>query len=32
VIDGLYGLADAPEALRHFATGDHLGKIVITVA
>jgi len=31
VIDGPYSLADAPEALRHFGTGDHLGKIVITM-
>ena len=31
VIDGPYNLADAPEALRHFGTGDHMGKIVITM-
>ena len=31
VIDGPYKLADAPEALRHFGTGDHMGKIVITM-
>jgi NADPH:quinone reductase-like Zn-dependent oxidoreductase len=31
VIDGPYNLADASEALRHFGTGDHVGKIVITM-
>ena len=31
VIDGPYKLADLPEALRHFGTGDHKGKIIITV-
>jgi NADPH:quinone reductase-like Zn-dependent oxidoreductase len=31
VIDGPYRLVDAPEALRRFGTGDHLGKIVITM-
>jgi NADPH:quinone reductase-like Zn-dependent oxidoreductase len=32
VIDGPYNLADVPEALRLFGTGDHKGKIVVTVA
>jgi NADPH:quinone reductase-like Zn-dependent oxidoreductase len=32
VIDGLYKLADLPEALRHFGTGDHKGKIIVTMA
>jgi len=31
VIDGLYGLADLREALRRFGSGDHKGKIVITM-
>jgi NADPH:quinone reductase-like Zn-dependent oxidoreductase len=31
VIDGTYELADVPEALRHFGTGDHKGKIVVSV-
>lgn len=31
VIDRTYPLADAPEALRRFGTGDHKGKIVITM-
>ena len=31
VLDGPYELADVPEALRYFATGDHLGKIVVTM-
>jgi NADPH:quinone reductase-like Zn-dependent oxidoreductase len=32
VIDGPYKLADVPEAFRHFGTGDHKGKIVVTMA
>ena len=32
VIDGVYKLADLPEAFRHFATGDHKGKIIVTMA
>jgi len=32
VIDGLYTLADVPEALRLFGTGDHKGKIIVTMA
>jgi NADPH:quinone reductase-like Zn-dependent oxidoreductase len=32
VIDRTYRLADVPEALRLFGTGDHKGKIVVTVA
>jgi NADPH:quinone reductase-like Zn-dependent oxidoreductase len=32
VIDGQYKLADLPEALRHFGTGDHKGKIIVTMA
>jgi NADPH:quinone reductase-like Zn-dependent oxidoreductase len=32
VIDGQYRLADVPEAFRLFATGDHKGKIIVTVA
>jgi hypothetical protein len=31
VIDGHYGLADVPEAFRHFGSGLHKGKIVISV-
>ncbi len=31
VIDGPYKLADVPEAFRLFGTGDHKGKIVITL-
>jgi NADPH:quinone reductase-like Zn-dependent oxidoreductase len=31
VIDGHYTLADGAEALRHFGSGNHLGKVVITV-
>jgi NADPH:quinone reductase-like Zn-dependent oxidoreductase len=27
-----YDLARVPEALRFFGTGDHLGKIVVTIA
>ncbi len=32
VIDGPFGLADLPEALRLFGAGDHRGKIVVTMA
>jgi NADPH:quinone reductase-like Zn-dependent oxidoreductase len=32
VIDGPYQLADVPEALRYFGTGDHQGKIIVTLA
>ncbi len=32
VIDGPYKLADVPEAFRLFGTGDHRGKIIITMA
>ena len=32
VIDGPYKLADLPEALRRFGTGDHKGKIIVTMA
>ena len=31
VIDGPYKLADVPEAFRLFGTGDHHGKIIITM-
>ncbi len=31
VIDGPYKLADVPEAFRLFGTGDHKGKIIITL-
>jgi len=31
VIDGPYKLADVPEALRFFGTGDHRGKIIVTM-
>ncbi len=31
VIDGPYRLADVPEALRLFGTGDHKGKIIVTL-
>ncbi len=31
VIDGQYKLADVPEAFRLFGTGDHKGKIIITL-
>ncbi|MCK4412388.1 MAG: NAD(P)-dependent alcohol dehydrogenase [Candidatus Eisenbacteria sp.] len=31
VIDGPYKLADVPEAFRLFGTGDHKGKIIVTV-
>lgn len=32
VIDRLFKLADVPEALRLFGTGDHKGKIIVTMA
>lgn len=32
VIDGPWRFDDVPEAMAHFARGDHLGKIVITMA
>lgn len=32
VIDGVYRLEDLPEAFRRFGTGDHKGKIIITMA
>jgi NADPH:quinone reductase-like Zn-dependent oxidoreductase len=32
VIDRAYKLADLPEALRLFGTGDHKGKIIVTMA
>ncbi len=32
VMEGPYKLADAAEALRHFDTGDHQGKIIVTMA
>ena len=32
VIDGPYKLTDVPEALRHFGTGLHKGKIIVTMA
>ncbi len=31
VIDGPYKLADVPEAFRLFGTGDHKGKIIVTM-
>ena len=31
VIDGPYKLADLPEAFRLFGTGDHMGKIIVTI-
>jgi hypothetical protein len=31
VIEGPHKLADLPEALRLFGTGDHKGKIIITL-
>jgi NADPH:quinone reductase-like Zn-dependent oxidoreductase len=31
VIDGPYELADVPEAMRLFGTGDHKGKIIVTM-
>jgi NADPH:quinone reductase-like Zn-dependent oxidoreductase len=32
VIDGPYTLANLREAFRHFGTGDHKGKIIVTIA
>ena len=32
VIDGPYKLADVPAAFRLFGTGDHKGKIIVTMA
>ncbi len=32
VVDGRYKLADVPEALRLFGTGDHKGKIIVNMA
>jgi NADPH:quinone reductase-like Zn-dependent oxidoreductase len=32
IIDGPYNFAEVPDALRHFGTGDHKGKIVVTMA
>jgi NADPH:quinone reductase-like Zn-dependent oxidoreductase len=32
VIEGPYELADVPDAMRLFGTGDHQGKIIVTVA
>jgi NADPH:quinone reductase-like Zn-dependent oxidoreductase len=32
VLDGSYQLADLPEAFRRFRTGDHRGKIIVTMA
>jgi len=31
VIDGPYELHDAREAFRHFAEGNHQGKVVIAI-
>jgi NADPH:quinone reductase-like Zn-dependent oxidoreductase len=31
VIDGHFKLADLPEAFRYFGTGDHKGKIIVTM-
>jgi NADPH:quinone reductase-like Zn-dependent oxidoreductase len=31
VIDRMYKLADVREALRHFGSGDHVGKIIVTM-
>lgn len=31
VIDRVYQLADSPEAFRRFGTGDHKGKIIVTM-
>ncbi|HEV8339579.1 MAG TPA: NAD(P)-dependent alcohol dehydrogenase [bacterium] len=31
VIDGHFKLADPPEAFRYFGTGDHKGKIIVTM-
>lgn len=32
VIDGTYTLADLPDAMRRFGSGDHKGKIIVTMA
>jgi NADPH:quinone reductase-like Zn-dependent oxidoreductase len=32
VVDRTYALAHVPDALRRFATGDHMGKIIIRIA
>ena len=32
VTDGTYKLSDLPEAFRFFGTGDHKGKIIVTMA
>ena len=32
VIEGPYKLADLPEVFRLFGTGDHKGKIIVTMA
>ena len=32
VIDSVYPLAELPDALRRFGTGDHTGKIIVTMA
>lgn len=32
VIDRVYRLADLPEAFRRFGTGDHKGKLIVTMA
>jgi NADPH:quinone reductase-like Zn-dependent oxidoreductase len=31
VLDGPYKLSDLPEAFRFFSTGDHRGKIIVTM-
>jgi NADPH:quinone reductase-like Zn-dependent oxidoreductase len=31
VIDRRYALADLPEALRRFDSGDHMGKVIVTM-
>lgn len=31
VIDGVYKLTELPDALRRFGTGDHKGKIIVTM-
>jgi len=31
IIDGPYRLRDAPEAFRHFVSGNHKGKVIITM-
>ena len=32
VLDGPYKLTDLPEAFRFFGSGDHRGKIIVTMA